>query len=117
MVREVRNKLETNSIDDRVAEEIEDAREVADQIDQISTPILLPKETLEYFNNDELRARVFYEKYALKDPNGVVVEKTPLAMWGRIARELASVEVTEEKRKEWERKFYWLLENFRFVPG
>ncbi len=38
-------------------------------------------------------------------------------MWARVARELASVETTEEKREEWTKKFYWLLENFRFVPG
>jgi len=35
----------------------------------------------------------------------------------RVARELASVETTQEKKDEWAKKFYWLLENFRFVPG
>src|SRR5487761_1552120 len=108
--------METNSID-KVAEEVEDVREVASELEQIPSPIELPKETLDYFNGDELRARVFYEKYALKDPSGVIVELTPVDMWGRVARELASVEATEEKRHEWEKKFYWLLENFRFVPG
>ncbi len=72
---------------------------------------------MEFFNADELRARVFYEKYALKDMDGNVVEQTPVDMWTRVARELASVETTEEKRAEWAKKFYWLLENFRFVPG
>lgn len=109
--------METNSLDDRVAEEIEDASEYAGELEQISTPIQLPKETLEFFNADELRARVFYEKYALKDLNGKVVEQTPVDMWARVAKELASVELTEEKRLEWNKKFYWLLENFRFVPG
>ena len=96
---------------------MEDEREIVTQLERIPSPIILPRETLDFFNGDELRSRVFYEKYALKDPNGNVVEKTPVAMWSRISRELASVEITEEKRKEWERKFYWLLENFRFVPG
>ncbi len=108
--------METNSID-KVAEEVEDVREVASELEQIPSPIELPKETLDYFNGDELRARVFYEKYALKDHSGLVVERTPVDMWGRVARELASVETTDEKRREWEKKFYWLMENFRFIPG
>lgn len=109
-------KMETNSID-KVAEEVEDVREVASELEQIPSPIELPKETLDYFNGDELRARVFYEKYALKNQAGLVVERTPVDMWGRVAHELASVESTEEKRREWEKKFYWLMENFRFIPG
>jgi ribonucleoside-diphosphate reductase alpha chain len=109
--------VETNSIDDRVSEEDDDLQEVAEELESVPAPITLPKETLDYFNNDELRSRVFYEKYALKNANGTVVERTPVDMWGRVARELASVEETPEKKSEWEKKFYWLLENFRFVPG
>ncbi|HKW04599.1 MAG TPA: adenosylcobalamin-dependent ribonucleoside-diphosphate reductase, partial [Nitrososphaerales archaeon] len=104
--------MEADSIDDKVSENVEETSEL-----EVQTAIELPKETLDYFNGDELRARVFYEKYALKDPNGVIVERTPQDMWGRVARELASVEASEEKRSEWRKKFYWLLENFRFVPG
>ncbi len=77
----------------------------------------LPKETLTAFGGDELRARVFYEKYALRDISGRQVEKTPDQMWKRVATELASAETTEEKRREWADKFYWLLEDYRFVPG
>ncbi len=73
--------------------------------------------TLRYFGGDELRARVFFDKYALRDRDGTVVEATPPEMWARVAREIASVEATEAKRREWEEKFFWLLEDFRFVPG
>ena len=66
--------METNSLKDRVAEEVESASDYAGELEQIATPIELPKETLEFFNADELRARVFYEKYALKDLDGRVVE-------------------------------------------
>jgi ribonucleoside-diphosphate reductase alpha chain len=79
--------------------------------------IELPEPTLRYFDGDELRARVFYEKYALRDERGHVVEETPPEMWRRVARELASVEQSEELRKEWTEKFYWLLGDFRFIPG
>ena len=69
------------------------------------------------FGGDELRARVFYEKYALRDSDGRQIERRPEDMWRRVARELASPEMGDEKRKEWAAKFYWLLENYRFVPG
>jgi ribonucleoside-diphosphate reductase alpha chain len=77
----------------------------------------LPQATLDYFGGDDLRAHVFYDKYALREPNGRVLETTPLQMWRRIAHELASVEATPEKKAEWEEKFYWLLDDFRFIPG
>jgi ribonucleoside-diphosphate reductase alpha chain len=77
----------------------------------------LPKETMDFFHGDEIRARVFYEKYALKDNDGKVVEKVPYQMWERVAREIASAETTEEKKKEWIEKFKWLLADFRFLPG
>lgn len=77
----------------------------------------LPSETLEFFHGDELRARVFYDKYALRDPDGRVLEPTPVEMWRRIARGLASVEPTAETREKYAGEFYWLMENFRFIPG
>lgn len=77
----------------------------------------LPKETIAAFEGDELRARIFYDKYALRDEAGRVIERTPEEMWRRVAREIASVEPDEIRRAEWERKFYWLLEGFRFIPG
>jgi len=76
-----------------------------------------PKEAVEFFGGDELRIRCFLDKYALRDPEGRVVEKTPLEMWKRLARELSSVEEAKEKQKEWQKRFYWLLEDFRFIPG
>jgi len=79
--------------------------------------VKIPPETLAAFGGDELRARVFYEKYALRDADGRKVENIPEDMWRRVAKELASAEKDEEKRKEWASKFYWLLEDWRFVPG
>lgn len=77
----------------------------------------LPRETLDWFEGDELRARVFFEKYALQDLDGTPLEFTPEEMWERIAKTLAEIEETEEKRREWYEKFKWLLQNFRFIPG
>ncbi len=80
------------------------------------TPSDLHPETLAAFDGDELRARVFHDKYALRDADGRVVERTPDQMWRRIAAELASVEAPE-RRDEWRANFEWLLGDFRFIPG
>ncbi len=79
--------------------------------------ITLPKETLEYFKGDEIRARVFFEKYALKDDRGVTVETMPAQMWARVAKAIAEAETTEQSRIEWDQNFRWLLADFRFLPG
>lgn len=77
----------------------------------------LPPETLDAFDQDALRARIFFEKYALRGgAEGTIPERTPLQMWQRVARELARVE-TPEQQQEWEAKFVWLLSDFRLVPG
>lgn len=73
-------------------------------------------ETLAAFEGDELRARVFHDKYALRDGDGNVVERTPEQMWHRVAREIASVE-HPDRRAEWVENFTWLLSEFRFIPG
>jgi Ribonucleotide reductase, alpha subunit len=66
----------------------------------------IPEETINAFGGDELRARVFYEKYALRNEKGKIVEKTPEEMWQRVAGEIASPEKGEKLRKEWEEKFF-----------
>ena len=78
----------------------------------------IPKETLDFFGNDELRSRIFYEKYSLisKDSKDRL-ETTPPQTWRRIAKAIASVEKNEEVRKKTEEEFYWLMQDFRFVPG
>jgi len=48
--------------------------------------------SVQYFNGDELAAKVFVDKYALRTRDGALLEKTPMDMHRRIARELARVE-------------------------
>ncbi len=86
------------------------------EISTAKTTAIAP-ETIEFFGGDELRIRCFLDKYALRDLSGRIIEKTPLEMWERVAREIASVETDAKKRREWEKKFSWLLEDFRFIPG
>src|SRR5688572_5001085 len=88
----------------------------------METPVIdetmktLPPETLAAFDNDSLRARIFYEKYALRNLENISVETHPHQMWERLARELAQIE-TPDVRDEWGKNFLWLLSDFKFVPG
>lgn len=45
--------------------------------------------SLRYFDGDELAARVWVSKYALKDSFGNIYEQSPADMHHRIASELA----------------------------
>ena len=91
-------------------------QEQQEQLGQIGV-MGIPKETLDFFKGDEIRARVFYEKYALRDETGEALEKLPSEMWDRIAREMALVESDESRKSEWKEKFNWLMQDFRFIPG
>lgn len=53
----------------------------------------------------------WYQKYKFGCDNNV--EDT----WRRVANDLASVEQDEKKRKQCEKDFYDILEDFKFVPG
>lgn len=66
---------------------------------------------LDFFQGDELRASVFLHRYALKDPEGRLLEATPEEMWQRLVQGVARVE------KGATREFSWLFSDFRFVPG
>lgn len=64
-----------------------------------------------------VRQKVFLDRYSLKDRDGQPLERYPEEMWRRVARGIAAVEATEEKRRYWEEKFYWAMTDFKFVPG
>jgi len=109
--------LEENSFRINIDTEEEVQNEVQEVVEYKEGVMDIPEETINAFSGDELRARVFYEKYALRDERGKIVEKNPDEMWRRVAIEIASPEKTQKLRKEWEEKFYWLLSDFKFIPG
>jgi len=47
----------------------------------------------------------------------LTIEKTPEEMWDRLAKAMASVEDTPEKRKQWEERFRYILDDWKLVPG
>jgi ribonucleoside-diphosphate reductase alpha chain len=50
------------------------------------------KESLAFFKGDDLAANVFMTKYALKDKQGNYLEKSPVEMHKRLAKEFARIE-------------------------
>jgi len=50
------------------------------------------QDVVKYFGGDELAAGVWIDKYALKNRNGQLMERTPEEMHRRMAREFARIE-------------------------
>lgn len=69
---------------------------------------------LRYFDGDELAARVWSSKYALKDSAGNIYELTPDDMHRRIAREMARVEAKYPNPMK-EDEIFSLLKDFRYL--
>ena len=69
------------------------------------------QKSLEYFNGNELSAKVFTDKYALQDNNGNYYESTPDDMHKRLAKEFARIEqkypnsLTEEQAYDYFKNF------------
>ena len=72
------------------------------------------KASLEYFAGDELAARVWVNKYALKDSFGNIYEKSPEQMHWRIAREISRIENKYPNPLSAE-EIFGLLDHFRFI--
>jgi len=64
-----------------------------------------------YYEGDSLGADVLKNKYLAP------WESHPYELWERQAKALASVEKTKKLQERWEKKFYSILENFKFTPG
>ena len=78
-------------------------------------------ECVEYFEGDELAANVFLSKYALRDNDNNLLEKTPTDMHWRIAKEFARIEKKKYKNTKiqplTEEEIFSYLDHFkRIVP-
>ncbi|WP_372751599.1 adenosylcobalamin-dependent ribonucleoside-diphosphate reductase [Labilibaculum sp.] len=70
--------------------------------------------SFQYFNGDELAARVWLNKYALKDSYGNIYEKTPDDMHRRIAKEIARVEKNYPNPLS-EDEIFAVLKDFKYI--
>lgn len=71
--------------------------------------------SLKYFNNNELAARVFLDKYALKDNDGNLLEDSPEKMHRRIAKEFARIEKNKFKKPLSEDEIFSYLDQFKYI--
>ncbi len=72
------------------------------------------KASLEYFNGDELAARVWVNKYALKDSQGNIYELTPDDMHRRLASEIGRVEKLYPNPLS-EEELFELMQGFKYI--
>ena len=70
--------------------------------------------SLEYFKGDELAARVWVNKYAVKDSFGNIYEKSPEDMHWRIANEVARIEAKYPNAIS-AQELFDLLDHFKYI--
>ena len=70
--------------------------------------------SLQYFKGDELAARVWVNKYAVKDSFGNIFEKSPEDMHWRIANEVARIEAKYKNGLN-AQQLYELLDHFKCI--
>ena len=69
---------------------------------------------LNYFEGDELAARVWVNKYAMKDSHGNIYEQSPVDMHWRLANEIARIEQKYPNPVS-AQEVYDLLAHFRYI--
>lgn len=72
------------------------------------------KASLNYFTGDELAAKVWVNKYALKDALGNIYEKSPVDMHHRLAGEIARIEAKYPNPLS-EQELFDLFDHFRYI--
>lgn len=70
--------------------------------------------SLKYFDGDELAARVWVSKYAMKDSFGNIYEVSPTDMHHRIAKEIARIESKYANPMN-EQEVFSLLDHFKYI--
>ena len=70
--------------------------------------------SLEYFKGDELAARVWVNKYALKDSYGNIFEQNPDDMHHRLAKEIARIE-NRYSNPMAEEEIFEVLRDFKYI--
>ena len=70
--------------------------------------------SLQYFKGDELAARVWVNKYAVKDSFGNIYEKSPEDMHWRIANEVARIEAKYPNALS-AQELFDLLDHFKYI--
>ncbi len=72
------------------------------------------QQAVEYFKGDDLAARVWVNKYALKDSQGNIYERSPEDMHKRIASEIARIEAKYPNPMS-ETEIFDLIKEFKYI--
>jgi len=102
-------KKNTDEINNIVEETVRELTKEVNEKDENGVPQRYHIEN--YYDGDTLGADVLKNKYLAP------WESHPYELWQRQAKALASVEKTKKLQKQWEEKFYSILEDFKFTPG
>ncbi|MBN2597057.1 adenosylcobalamin-dependent ribonucleoside-diphosphate reductase [Labilibaculum sp.] len=94
--------------------EVQEHKQQATEMNETFNPEEAFQATFQYFNGDELAARVWLNKYALKDSYGNIYEKTPDDMHRRIASEIARVEKNYPNPLS-EEEIFAVLKDFKYI--
>ncbi len=104
------NRPGGREFDPRVKETLLDIKKDQDRI-SFSEEVPTHYQIDNYYQDDHLGADVLRNKYLAPG------ETHPWHLWKRMAKAIASVERTKTLRNTWEKRFFSILEDFRFVPG
>ena len=111
-------KLETERNRPTIKEDSEPYRVLQDETKTENREIYTHEEVIdastEYFKGDNLAAGVWMNKYALKNSEGDIFEKTPEEMHQRLASEIARVEEKYSDALDHE-TIYQLLKDFKYI--
>jgi len=73
--------------------------------------------SIKYFNDNEMAARIFLDKYALRNEKDEIVEKTPEDSHWRIANEFARIEAKKFKKPLTAKQIFSYLDHFsKIIP-
>ncbi len=73
------------------------------------------EESVRYFEGDELAGKVFADKYALRDNDGNLLEKTPTDLHWRLAKEFARIEKNKFKEPLSEETIFNLFDHYKYI--
>ncbi|WP_282125657.1 adenosylcobalamin-dependent ribonucleoside-diphosphate reductase [Marinifilum flexuosum] len=94
--------------------EVKEKQQQGEKMKETFNPEEAFQASFKYFNGDELAARVWLNKYALKDSFGNIYEKTPDDMHRRIASEIARIEKRYPNPLS-EEEIFAVLKDFKYI--
>ena len=100
-------------------EAYKEAQVPSDKVEEVQERRIYTKQEIlpdvvRYFGGDELAAGVWIDKYALKDKNGQLLERTPEDMHRRMAREFARIERRYIHPMS-EEEIFQLFDHFKYI--